>query len=170
MPSPIKRPQDLDIVIFRENTEDVYAGIEWKKGSQEAKKIIDFVSRELGFEISKDSGIGIKPISVFATQRLVRRAIQYAIDHKCPSVTLMHKGNIMKFTEGAFKEWGYAIAKKEFHQTKKPRVDLYLGLTPGWVRWTEEKNALGNRSKECAKQSLRCRRSRCQLSLPPRGC
>ena len=114
VPSPIKRPQDLDIVIFRENTEDVYAGIEWKKGSQEAKKIIDFVSRELGFEISKDSGIGIKPISVFATQRLVRRAIQYAIDHKLPSVTLVHKGNIMKYTEGAFKEWGYAIAKKEF--------------------------------------------------------
>ncbi|MEE8536438.1 MAG: isocitrate/isopropylmalate family dehydrogenase, partial [Acidobacteriota bacterium] len=123
-PSPIKRPQDLDIVIFRENTEDVYAGIEWKKGSQEAKKIIDFVSRELGFEISKDSGIGIKPMSVFATQRLVRRAIQYAIDHKCPSVTLMHKGNIMKFTEGAFKEWGYAIAKKEFNDSTIAESEL----------------------------------------------
>ncbi len=124
VPSPIKRPQDLDIVIFRENTEDVYAGIEWKKGSQEAKKIIDFVSRELGFEISKDSGIGIKPMSVFATQRLVRRAIQYAIDHKCPSVTLMHKGNIMKFTEGAFKEWGYAIAKKEFNDSTIAESEL----------------------------------------------
>jgi isocitrate dehydrogenase len=114
VPSPVRRPQDLDIVIFRENTEDVYAGIEWKKGSSEAKRLIDFVNRELGHEISRDSGIGIKPISVTATHRLVRRAIQYAVDHKRPSVTLVHKGNIMKYTEGAFKEWGYALAKKEF--------------------------------------------------------
>ena len=114
VPSPVRRPQDLDIVIFRENTEDVYAGIEWKKGSPEAKRLIDFINRELGHEISRDSGIGIKPISVTGTQRLVRRALQYAVDHRRPSVTLVHKGNIMKYTEGAFKEWGYAVAKKEF--------------------------------------------------------
>ncbi len=114
VPSPMRRPQDLDIVIFRENTEDVYAGIEWRKGSPEAKKLIEFINRELGHEISRDSGIGIKPISVGATQRLVRRAIQYAVEHRRPSVTLVHKGNIMKYTEGAFKEWGYALAKKEF--------------------------------------------------------
>ncbi|MEE9218481.1 MAG: isocitrate dehydrogenase (NADP(+)) [Acidobacteriota bacterium] len=134
VPSPVRRPQDIDIVIFRENTEDVYAGIEWKKGSQEAKKIIDFVSRELACEISKDSGIGIKSISVSATQRLVRRAIQYAIDHGRSSVTLMHKGNIMKHTEGAFRDWGYAIAKKEFGSetvSESELASLPGGTVPG---------------------------------------
>jgi isocitrate dehydrogenase len=124
VPSPMLRPQDLDIVIYRENTEDVYAGIEWKKGSPEAKKLIEFINRELGHEISRDSGIGVKPISVSATQRLVRRAIQYAIDHRRSSVTLVHKGNIMKYTEGAFKEWGYALAKKEFADETLTEEDL----------------------------------------------
>lgn len=114
VPSPVKSPERLNVVIFRENTEDVYAGIEFKKGSPDAKKLISFMEKEMGKHIRKDSGIGIKPISVTGTKRLVRRAIQYAIDKKRKSVTLMHKGNIMKFTEGAFREWGYEVAKKEF--------------------------------------------------------
>ena len=131
VPTPMKRPQDLDIVIFRENTEDVYAGIEWKKGSSEAKRIIEFINRELGHEISRDSGIGIKPISVSATQRLVRRAIQYTLERQRPSVTLVHKGNIMKYTEGAFKEWGYALAKKEF--ADEVITEEEAGKLPGGV-------------------------------------
>ncbi|MES2200948.1 MAG: isocitrate dehydrogenase (NADP(+)) [candidate division FCPU426 bacterium] len=111
---PVKSPKDLDVVIFRENTEDVYSGIEWKAGSKEAALLIDFVGKKLKREIRKGSGIGIKPVSKFGSQRLVRRAIQFAIDKGRDSVTLVHKGNIMKFTEGAFKEWGYEIAKKEF--------------------------------------------------------
>ncbi len=113
-PSPLKNPEVVDIVIFRENTEDVYAGIEWKKGSEEAKKIIKFISDEFGINIRDDSGIGIKPISEFATKRLVRLAIQYAIDNDRGSVTLVHKGNIMKYTEGAFRDWGYEVAREEF--------------------------------------------------------
>ncbi len=102
----------MDVVIFRENTEDVYAGIEWKKGTKDAKKVIDFINSRLAKNIRTDSGIGIKPISVTGTKRLVRKAINYAIDRKRPSVTLMHKGNIMKFTEGAFRDWGYQVAKE----------------------------------------------------------
>jgi isocitrate dehydrogenase len=113
VPSPVKEPQRLDIVIFRENTEDVYAGIEWAAGSPEAAKLVEFV-RLLGKEIRADSGIGIKPISPFATKRLVRRAIRYALARGKGSVTLVHKGNIMKFTEGAFREWGYELARDEF--------------------------------------------------------
>jgi len=114
VPSPMKHPERLNVVIFRENTEDVYAGIEWKQGTPEAAKIIDFIGRELGKKIRPDSGIGIKPISVTATKRLVRRAIQYALDNNLESVTLVHKGNIMKFTEGAFRDWGYEVAAEEF--------------------------------------------------------
>ncbi len=114
VPSPVHRPQDLDVVIFRENTEDVYAGIEWSAGSPEAKKLIDFIASELDRKIRPESGIGIKPISAFASKRLVKKAIRYALDHSRPSVTLVHKGNIMKFTEGAFKEWGYEVARDEF--------------------------------------------------------
>jgi isocitrate dehydrogenase len=114
VPSPVKSPEKLNVVIFRENTEDVYAGIEYKKGSPEAKKLIEFIEKELGKKIRKDSGIGIKPMSVFGSKRLVRRAIQYAIDKGKKSVTLMHKGNIMKFTEGAFREWGYEAAREGF--------------------------------------------------------
>jgi len=113
-PSPLKHPEKVDMVVFRENTEDVYAGIEWREGSPEALRLKDFLERELGKNIRKDSGIGIKPISRFGTKRLVRRAIQYAITHGRRSVTLVHKGNIMKFTEGAFRDWGYEVAKEEF--------------------------------------------------------
>jgi isocitrate dehydrogenase len=114
VPSPVKRPEKMDVVIFRENTEDVYAGIEWVKGSKDAKVVIKFLNDKMKTKIRADSGIGVKPISVTSTQRLVRKAINYAIDHKRPSVTLVHKGNIMKYTEGAFRDWGYALAKKEF--------------------------------------------------------
>ncbi|MDZ4835266.1 MAG: isocitrate dehydrogenase (NADP(+)) [Candidatus Melainabacteria bacterium] len=115
VPSPVVSPEKLNVVIFRENTEDVYAGIEYPAGSPEAKKIIDAIhSVSPDKTIRPDSGIGIKPISKTGSQRLVRRAIEHAIEHKLPSVTLMHKGNIMKFTEGAFKDWGYEVAEKEF--------------------------------------------------------
>lgn len=114
VPSPVKEPQKVDMVIFRENIEDVYAGIEWKSGSPDAKKVIDFLTIEMKANIRPSSGIGIKPISPEGSTRLVRMAIQYAIRHSKPSVTLVHKGNIMKFTEGAFKDWGYAVAKEEF--------------------------------------------------------
>ena len=113
-PSPVKHPDRMNVVIFRENTEDVYAGIEWEKGSPEAEKLINFLFSEFGKRIRPDSGIGIKPISVFGTKRLVRMAVQYAIDNARKSVTMMHKGNIMKFTEGAFRDWGYELAKEEF--------------------------------------------------------
>jgi isocitrate dehydrogenase len=114
VPSPVKRPDLLDVVIFRENTEDVYSGVEFAAETPEANKLIAFLRDELGKTVREKSGIGIKPISQFGTDRLVRRAIQYAIDHKLPSVTLVHKGNIQKFTEGAFRDWGYALAAREF--------------------------------------------------------
>jgi isocitrate dehydrogenase len=113
----VKHPEKLNLVIFRENTEDVYAGLEWKKGSDEAKKLIQFIERELGRDLPNDTGLGLKPISQGATRRLVRRAIQYALDRGRKRVTLVHKGNIMKYTEGAFKDWGYQTAKKEFADT-----------------------------------------------------
>ena len=113
-PSPVKEPEKLDIVIFRENTEDVYAGIEWAEGTPEALKVIDFLTNEMGAKIRLDSGIGIKPISITGTHNLVRKAIKYAIDEGRDSVTLVHKGNIMKYTEGAFREWGYELAATEF--------------------------------------------------------
>ena len=117
VPSPVKRPEDTDMVIFRENTEDIYAGIEFQEGTEEVKKVIDFIQDEMGSEnirFPESSGIGIKPVSKEGTERLVRAAINYAIEHNRPSVTLVHKGNIMKFTEGAFKAWGYDLAEKEF--------------------------------------------------------
>ncbi len=113
-PSPLKHPEKVDMVVFRENTEDVYAGIEWKEGSKEALRLKEFLEKEMGKKIREDSGIGIKPISRFGTKRLVRRAIQYALSQGRRSVTLVHKGNIMKFTEGAFRDWGYEVAKEEF--------------------------------------------------------
>jgi isocitrate dehydrogenase len=113
VPSPVVAPEKLDVVIFRENTEDVYAGIEYQQGSAEAKKIMELL-KSFGKEVRPDSGIGIKPISIFGSQRLVRRAIEYAIAQKKDSVTLVHKGNIQKFTEGAFRDWGYQLAEKEF--------------------------------------------------------
>ena len=113
--SPVKHPEDVNLVIFRENTEDVYAGIEWKKGSEGAKKILALV-REMGHDLPADSALGLKPISQKATQRLMRRAVRYAIERGMPSVTIVHKGNIMKFTEGGFRDWSYALAEKEFSQ------------------------------------------------------
>lgn len=114
VPSPVCNPEQMDIVIFRENTEDVYAGIEWKQGSPEVKKVIDFLNENMNTKIENDAGIGVKPISIRKTKRLVRKAIKYAIDNNRKSVTLVHKGNIMKFTEGAFKDWGYEVAVDEF--------------------------------------------------------
>ena len=114
VPSPVKHPEKLSVVVYRENTEDVYAGIEWPAGSPEAQKVIAFLEKELGKKVRPDSGIGIKPISITATKNLVRRAIQYALENNRRSVTLVHKGNIMKYTEGAFRDWGYELAREEF--------------------------------------------------------
>ncbi|EHY92796.1 isocitrate dehydrogenase [Staphylococcus saprophyticus subsp. saprophyticus KACC 16562] len=117
VPSPVKRPEDTDMVIFRENTEDIYAGIEFKEGTPEVKKLIDFLQDEMGaknIRFPETSGIGVKPVSKEGTERLVRAAIQYALDNNRKSLTLVHKGNIMKFTEGAFKQWGYDVAHNEF--------------------------------------------------------
>ncbi len=117
VPSPVKKPCEVDMVIFRENTEDIYAGIEYQAGSAGAQKVIDFLTQEMGvtkIRFSENCGIGVKPVSKEGTRRLVRQAIQYAIDHNRDSVTLVHKGNIMKFTEGAFKDWGYELACEEF--------------------------------------------------------
>ncbi len=120
VPSPVKRPELVNMVIFRENTEDIYAGIEWKSGTPEAAKVVDWLQKEMGVKkirFPQTSSIGIKPVSVEGTQRLVRAAIKYAIDNKRKSVTFVHKGNIMKFTEGGFRDWGYELAKKEFGGT-----------------------------------------------------
>lgn len=117
VPSPLKNPEKTDMVIFRENSEDIYAGIEWEAESVSARKVIDFLIKDMGvsnIRFPSTSGIGIKPVSREGTERFVRKAIQYAVDNKRSSVTLVHKGNIMKFTEGAFKNWGYALAEKEF--------------------------------------------------------
>src|SRR5690625_2466276 len=117
VPSPVKHPEDVDMVIFRENTEDIYAGIEWQEGTPEVKKVIDFLQDEMGVKnirFPETSGIGVKPVSAEGTKRLVRAAINHAIENKRDSVTLVHKGNIMKFTEGAFKNWGYEVAEEEF--------------------------------------------------------
>ncbi|HET7631111.1 MAG TPA: isocitrate dehydrogenase (NADP(+)) [Gemmatimonadaceae bacterium] len=122
--SPMKDPGLLDIVVFRENTEDVYAGIEWKAGSPEADKLRAFIKTELGKDIREHSAIGIKPMSEFGSKRLVRMAIRYALKHNLPSVTLVHKGNIMKFTEGAFRDWGYEVARQEFGEHVVAEADL----------------------------------------------
>ncbi|AGA86558.1 MAG: isocitrate dehydrogenase (NADP(+)) [Gammaproteobacteria bacterium HGW-Gammaproteobacteria-9] len=117
VPSPVKKPGDVDMVIFRENSEDIYAGVEWKAGSPEAEKVIKFLTEEMGVKkirFTENCGIGIKPVSLEGTKRLVRKALQYAVDNDRSSVTIVHKGNIMKFTEGAFKEWGYEVARDEF--------------------------------------------------------
>jgi len=124
VPAPVVAPEKLDVVIFRENTEDVYAGIEWAQGTDEAKKIISFLNNSFGVSVREDSGIGIKPISEFATKRLVRMAIKHAIDHDRRRVTLVHKGNIMKYTEGAFRDWGYEVAEEEFSDRIVAEKDL----------------------------------------------
>jgi len=120
VPTPVKAPEKVDMVIFRENTEDIYAGVEWEAGSPEVKKVIEFLQKEMGVKkirFPESSAIGIKPVSVEGSERLIRRAIQYAIDNNRRSVTLVHKGNIMKFTEGGFKKWGYELAAREFGAT-----------------------------------------------------
>lgn len=127
VPSPVKHPEKVDMVIFRENTEDVYAGIEWAAGTPEAEKVIRFLKKEMGQEIRQDSGIGIKPISRTATHRLVRKAIRYAMENNRKSVALVHKGNIMKFTEGAFRTWGYELAQNEFSDATITEQTLWEG-------------------------------------------
>jgi isocitrate dehydrogenase len=124
VPSPMREPQKINIVIFRENTEDVYAGIEFREGSDKAKKMIDFL-HDFGYDVREDSGIGVKPISITGTKNLVRRAIQYALANKRRVVTLVHKGNIMKFTEGSFREWGYQLAAEEFGKATVSEKDLW---------------------------------------------
>ena len=146
VPSPVKHPEKLDIVIFRENTEDVYAGIEFKEGTPEAKKLIDFLNNDMlkdsKKKVREDSGVGIKPISITGTKRLVRKAIQYALEKGRKSVTLVHKGNIQKFTEGAFREWGYEVAVQEFRQqTVTERESWILGNLEANPNLTVEANA-----------------------------
>ena len=126
-PAPVTHPERMNVVIFRENTEDVYAGIEWASGTPEAAKVIQFLEREMGQKIRPDSGIGIKPMSETGSKRLVRMAIQYAIDNKRKTVTLVHKGNIMKFTEGAFRDWGYEVAKDEFREHIVTEEEVWNG-------------------------------------------
>jgi isocitrate dehydrogenase len=137
VPSPVREPEKMDVVIFRENTEDVYTGIEWKSGTPEAKKLLEFLNHEMlkdgKKQIRWDSGVGIKPMSPMGTKRLVRRAIVYALEHGKPSVTLVHKGNIQKFTEGAFRDWGYEVAREEF------RV-LTVTERESWILDNVEKN------------------------------
>ena len=133
VPSPLKRPQDVDVVIFRENTEDVYSGIEFSAGSPENAKLAKFLREQMNVEFETDAGLGIKPVSAFRTKRLVRKAIEYALNNNRKSVTLVHKGNIMKFTEGAFRAWGYELAKEEFADTTISEADLwdqYDGVQP----------------------------------------
>ncbi|EQD56109.1 isocitrate dehydrogenase, NADP-dependent, partial [mine drainage metagenome] len=124
VPSPVKHPEKMDMIVFRENTEDLYAGIEWRYDSEEAKKLRAILTKDFNVNLTEDTGIGIKPISKFRSARLVRKAIEYAIKNQRKSVTLVHKGNIMKYTEGAFKEWGYEVASQEFPENTV-REDVY---------------------------------------------
>ncbi|HXM96573.1 MAG TPA: NADP-dependent isocitrate dehydrogenase [Candidatus Dormibacteraeota bacterium] len=146
VPSPVRQPEKMDIVIFRENTEDVYIGIEWKSGTPEAKKVLEFLNNEMlkdgEKQIRWDSGVGIKPISPTGTKRLVRRAIRYALANHRPSVTLVHKGNIQKFTEGAFRDWGYELAREEFRaQTITERESWIVDNVDKNAQLTAEQNA-----------------------------
>ncbi|HKQ07057.1 MAG TPA: NADP-dependent isocitrate dehydrogenase [Blastocatellia bacterium] len=142
VPSPVRHPEKVDVVIFRENTEDVYAGVEFVSGSERAQEIISLLNTQYGFKVRPDSGIGIKPISPTGTKRLVRRAIKYALDFNKPSVTLVHKGNIMKFTEGAFRDWGYELAKDEFRsQIITERETWILGNREQNADISDEENA-----------------------------
>ncbi|MDY6764955.1 MAG: isocitrate/isopropylmalate family dehydrogenase, partial [Halobacteria archaeon] len=125
VPSPVKAPEEMDMVMFREATEDVYAGIEWEEGTEEALKVRRLLNDEMGTEIPKDAGIGVKPISEFKTKRLVRKAIRYALNRGRESVTLVHKGNIMKYTEGAFRDWGYELAEEEFPERTITQDELW---------------------------------------------
>jgi len=130
VPSPLRHPEQVDVVIFRENTEDVYAGIEWPSGSPEARKVIRWLNREMGTQIDEMAGIGVKPITESGTKRLVRKAIRYALENGRKSVTLVHKGNIQKFTEGAFRNWGYQLAKEEFGDVTVTEEEVNAGADP----------------------------------------
>ena len=130
VPNPMKNPEKVDMVVFRENTEDLYAGIEWESGSDKVKQVISFLKEKMGEEVDAGSGIGIKPISAKNTKRLVASAILYAIEQGLPSVTLMHKGNIMKFTEGAFRKWGYEVAKEKFGDKTITEQEIADGASP----------------------------------------
>jgi isocitrate dehydrogenase len=133
VPSPMKHPEKIDMVVFRENTEDLYAGIEFEAGSSEAEKVRSFLNDRMGTSLTDDTGLGIKPISAKNTKRLVARAVAHAVENNCKSVTLMHKGNIMKFTEGAFAKWGYEVAREKFRNetiTEKELYDDYRGKLP----------------------------------------
>jgi isocitrate dehydrogenase len=133
VPSPVKQPEKLNVIVYRENTEDVYAGIEFQEGTRDARKIISFLTNVMEKKVREDSGIGIKPISITGTKRLVRKAIEHAIQQNLPSVTLVHKGNIMKFTEGAFRDWGYELAKEEYREkiiTEQELWDEFDGNMP----------------------------------------
>ncbi len=133
VPSPMKRPEEIDVVIFRENTEDVYSGIEFQSGTDDNKKLAKFLREEFNVAFFDDAGLGVKPVSEFGSKRLIRQAIEYAIEHNKLSVTLVHKGNIMKFTEGAFRNWGYEVAKEEFREqiiTEEELWDKYDGKVP----------------------------------------
>ena len=138
VPSPVKKPEDVDMVIFRENTEDIYAGIEWKAGSDEVKKVLSFLKDQMGIDkirFPETSALGIKPVSKEGSERLIRAAVQFALKEKRKSLTLVHKGNIMKFTEGAFKNWGYELAKREFRQQ-------IITERESWILENKEKNPL----------------------------
>src|SRR2546428_735205 len=139
VPSPVTHPERLDIVIFREGTEDVYAGIEWESGSPEARRMVEILDKEFHARVRPDSGIGVKPVSETGSKRLVRKAIRYAIDNDRKSVTLVHKGNIMKYTEGAFRTWGYEVARLEFRESTIPWDEVvmmheYLGWREAAIR------------------------------------
>ena len=125
VPSPMRHPEEVDVVIFRENTEDVYSGIEYAAGTEDNEKLANFLRNEMGCEFFEGAGLGVKPVSAFGSKRLVRKAIQYAIDHKKRSVTLVHKGNIMKFTEGAFRNWGYEVAAEEYAEHTISESDVW---------------------------------------------
>jgi len=152
-PSPLRHPEKVDMVVFRENTEDVYAGMEWREGSEEASRLREFLKKELGKEIREDSGIGIKPISRFGTKRLVRMAIRYALSRGRKSVTLVHKGNIMKFTEGAFRDWGYEVAKEEFGERVLLESEL-SGTGKGATNLPEGKIVLKDRIADAMFQQI----------------
>ena len=164
VPNPMKHPELLDVVIFRENTEDVYAGIEWESGSPEAEKVIAFLRDQLGANIRQESGIGIKPISPLGSKRLVRKAIEHAIEHQARIVTLVHKGNIMKFTEGAFRQWGYEVARDEFADQVVTEEDLYAkhdGVLP------DGKILLNDRIADAIFQQLLLRPAEYQVLATP---
>lgn len=163
-PSPVLRPEDVDMVIFRENTEDVYAGIEWPSGSVDAKRVIDFLRDEMAVKIDPDSGIGVKPISPRATRRLVRRALRFALENAKKRVTLVHKGNIMKFTEGAFRDWGYELARDEFRDKvvfEQELSEMHHGTVP------EGKIVLNDRIADAMFQQVLLRPSEYEVLAMP---